>query len=328
MPAEEVRPGLWSIPVAIPLPGLHTVLVYAFELSRGLLLVDAGWSSPESLASLEAGLAEIGASLDDLRATVYTHAHGDHYGLAGVIRERTGASVALHGGDVPLISARLGRGEEELTAWLTRAGVPDGDEQHQMRPGRGQFAWHFPAVLPDVDLVDGTLVEAPGWELEVVHAPGHTPGHVMLVERRAKVVLTGDAILPRITPNISATPYAEDPLGDYLGALERVRALGHLLALPGHEGVLPSVAARAEEIVEHHEQQLRETHELVEGGAETVRDVAERMPWSRPWSALPPWERRAALGEAQAHLVMLERRGEISRVCDSPLRWRSVLTPA
>src|ERR1700749_4897913 len=113
MPVEEVRDGIWSIPVEIPLPGLHTVLVYAFEVSGGLILIDAGWSSPGSLASPEAGLAEFGASLADIRGAVFTHAHGDHCGLAGPVRERSGAWIALHGDDRPLVAARLDDGELE-----------------------------------------------------------------------------------------------------------------------------------------------------------------------------------------------------------------------
>jgi glyoxylase-like metal-dependent hydrolase (beta-lactamase superfamily II) len=320
----EVVPGLWTIPVSIPLPGLDTLFAYAFELPDGILLVDAGWSSPDSLASLEAGLSEIGATFDDIRGTVYTHAHGDHYGLAGPIRERSGAPVALHAADIPLVESRIAGAsdDDELSDWLACAGVPDESEQQTMRPGFGQFLWHFPAVLPDRLLADRDRILAPGWELEVLHTPGHTPGHVALVEHRTGVVLTGDAVLPRITPNISATPYAEDPLGDYLAALERVQALGDMRGLPGHEEELPSVAVRATEIAEHHEFQLRQTLELVDEGAETVRDVAERMPWSRPWSALAGHDRRAALGEAQAHLVALERRGILLRVADRPLRWR------
>jgi glyoxylase-like metal-dependent hydrolase (beta-lactamase superfamily II) len=320
----EVVPGLWTIPVAIPLPGLDTLFAYVFELPDGILLVDAGWSSPGSLESLEAGLAEIGRSFEDVKGAVYTHAHGDHYGLAGPVRERSGAWIALHGGDLPLIASRQAgeREDDELSDWLAGAGVPDGAEQETMKPGRGQFLWHYDAVLPDRILADGDRIDAPGWELDVLHTPGHTPGHIALVERRHGIVLTGDAVLPRITPNISATPYAEDPLGEYIAALGRLVALGDMVGLPGHEAQLPSVAARAAEILDHHEEQLRETLELVDGGAETVRDVAEGMPWSRPWSALAGHDRRAALGEAQAHLVALERRGVLSRVADRPLRWR------
>jgi glyoxylase-like metal-dependent hydrolase (beta-lactamase superfamily II) len=255
---------------------------------------------------------------------VFTHAHGDHYGLAGPVRQRSGSWIALHAADVPLVESQL-RGQrdgDDFAVWLERAGVPDGVEQQTMRPGRGHFVWHFPPVLPDRELADGQRIDAAGWELDVLHTPGHTPGHVALVERRAGVVLTGDAVLGRITPNISATPHAEDPLGDYIAALQRLRDLGDLTGLPGHEPRVASVAARAAEILEHHEEQLRETLGLVDTGAETVRDVAERMPWSRPWSALPGYERRAALGEAQAHLVVLEQRGAVTRVGEQPLRWR------
>ena len=320
---RELAPGLWSLPVDVPLPGLRTVLAYAFETRDGLLLVDAGWSSSDSLASLETRLAELGASLADVRDAVFTHAHGDHYGLAGAVRDRSGCRVALHAADVPLVSGRLRGDDDGLDAWLARAAVTDAAERRAMLPGQGRFEGEFPPPLPDVELVGGGRVEAPGVELDVLHTPGHTPGHVVLLDRRAGLVVTGDAVLPRITPNVSATPHAEDPLGDYLASLDRLAGLGDVRVLPGHGRPIASVAVRAQEIAEHHEEQLRETLALVEAGAETVRDVAERMPWSRPWSALPAWERRAALGEAQAHLVVLERRGALALVGDHPLRWRA-----
>ena len=321
---QQVRPGIWAIPVAIPLPGLSNVWAYAFEIPDGLLLVDSGWSSPGSLASLERGLASFGQSLADVRGAVFTHAHGDHYGLAGQVRERSGAWLALHRDDLPMLSARSGAGEQLLTdlaGWLAEAGVPDAAEQETMFPGRGAFRWDFPVAMPDVHLQHGDRIDAPGWEMEVLHVPGHSPGHVILVEHRSGVVLTGDAILPRITPNISATPYVADPLSMYLTSLKRVRRLGDLVGLPGHGDRLDSVGTRAGEIVAHHERQLAQTWELIHAGAQTVRDVAERMPWSRPWERLAGWDRRAALGEAQAHLLALEGRGALQRIAEQPLRW-------
>ncbi len=333
MPVEEIRGGLWSIPVAIPLPGLSAVIVYAFEVPGGLVLVDAGWGAPESLASLQNGLGEIGACLGDVRGAVFTHAHGDHYGLAGQVRERSGAWIALHGSDRPLVVARLqdGKLERDFSAWLSCAGVSDPEEQATMFPGQGRFSWRFPAILPDVILSDGDRIDAPGWELDVRHVPGHTPGHIVLIERRLGVIVTGDTVLARITPNVSITPHSgADPLGDFLRSLDELACHLGFVGLAGHGHRVADVTTRAREIQSHHELQLRRTLEIVCLGAGSVREVGERMPWSRPWNALPGWERRAALGEAHAHLVALERRGLVELIAQRPWRWRAArgVTPS
>ena len=58
-PVEQVRPGLWSIPVPLPIV-LRYVLVYAFETDRGPFIVDAGWNTDAAFDALDAGLGEAG----------------------------------------------------------------------------------------------------------------------------------------------------------------------------------------------------------------------------------------------------------------------------
>jgi hypothetical protein len=59
-PVEQVRPGLWSIPVPLPMNSLRYVLVYAFETDRGAYLIDAGWNTADAFAALETGLQTAG----------------------------------------------------------------------------------------------------------------------------------------------------------------------------------------------------------------------------------------------------------------------------
>ena len=54
---ERVRPGLWSIPVPIPINPLRYVLVYALELHNGVAIIDAGWNTDEAYDALSAGPA-------------------------------------------------------------------------------------------------------------------------------------------------------------------------------------------------------------------------------------------------------------------------------
>ncbi len=329
-PAEPVRPGLWSLPVPIPRSPLRYVLTYAFEVPGGVVLVDPGWNAPESLATLEAGLAAMGAALADVRGVLVTHLHPDHYGLAGRVRTVSGAWVALHPADAALVNDRYEQVDDLLdrtAAWLRDAGAPAA-ELADLRDASMALRRLVVVAGPDVLLEDGDRPEVPGWQLTAVHTPGHTPGHLCFYEERSELLLSGDHVLPRITANVSVHPQSGgDPLGDYLASLDRLRKYADSQVLPGHEWRFDRLGGRIDEIVAHHEQRLDAVQALVAGGAETVWEVATRLRWSRPWDEIHGFMRRAAVGETQAHLVALERRGRLARASGHPLRWRAPSGP-
>ena len=108
-PVEQVRPGLWSIPVPIPNNPLRYVLVYAMELGGGgVAIVDAGWNTDEAWESLNSGLATAGGSIADVNAVLVTHNHPDHYGLAGRVRNESGAWIGLHPADAKTLECSTG----------------------------------------------------------------------------------------------------------------------------------------------------------------------------------------------------------------------------
>jgi glyoxylase-like metal-dependent hydrolase (beta-lactamase superfamily II) len=324
-PVEPVRTGLWSVPVPIPASPLRYVLTYAFEVPGGLVLVDPGWNAPESLAALEAGLAAMGAGLRDVRGVLVTHLHPDHYGLAGRVREVSGAWVALHPADAALIPDRYEEVDdllERILAWLRDTGAP-ASVLADMRDASMALRSFVVVARPDVLLEDGDRPEVPGWQLVAVHTPGHTPGHLCFHEERSGLLLTGDHVLPRITANVSLHPQSDsNPLGDYLASLERLRKYAGSPALPGHQWRFDHLGERIDQIAEHHERRLDSTEALVAAGAETVWEVATRLEWSRPWDQIQGFMRRAAVGETHAHLVALERRGRLVASGARPLRWR------
>src|SRR5215472_16854837 len=105
-PVERVRPGLWSVPVPIPSNSLRYVFVYVFETDAGPFIVDAGWNTDDAFAALSDGLTQAGADITDVQGVLVTHIHPDHYGLAGRVREVSGAWIALHPADAALIQDR------------------------------------------------------------------------------------------------------------------------------------------------------------------------------------------------------------------------------
>jgi len=108
---------------------------------------------------------------------------------------------------------------------------------------------------PDVTLNGGEEVTAGDFTFRVLWTPGHSPGHICLYEPARKVLLSGDHILPGITPNVGLHPQSgTDPLGDYLRSLKEIRKMDISLVLPGHEEPFADVGKRIGELIRHHQQ--------------------------------------------------------------------------
>lgn len=323
-PVEKVRPGLWSIPVPIPDNPLRYVLVYAFETDRGPYLVDAGWNTEDAYRTLVAGLAEAGFDSKDVQGVLVTHIHPDHYGLAGRIREASGAWVGLHPADAELIADRYRDPAElieKMAAMLRRNGAPLEEIEalkEASMPARS-FVW---AVAPDVLLHDGDRPEVPGWDLTAIWTPGHSPGHLCFYEAGNRLMLSGDHVLPRITPNISFHPQAgPDPLGDFLRSLDRVAAYQTEEVLPAHEHRFYDLPATVAALKAHHQARFEEILAALRDGVCTTWGIAGRMSWNRPWEQIQGFMRRAAVGETLAHLNYLARVGILRERPGEPSTW-------
>jgi glyoxylase-like metal-dependent hydrolase (beta-lactamase superfamily II) len=324
-PVEEVRPGLWSIPVPIPINPLRFVLAYALASPGGVYLIDTGWDTDEAFASLSAGLGVAGYEMADVRGLMVTHIHPDHFGLAGRIRAASGAWVGLHPADAALVSTRY-VGPDELLGrvreMLLRSGVPE-DEldllQHASMPVRP----FVDPVAPDRLIEQGQQVDVLAWEITALWTPGHSPGHLCFYLPEHKVLLSGDHVLPRITPNVSFHPQSgPDPLGDFLRSLDRVAELEVDLVLPAHEYRFVGLQDRVADLKRHHEARFAEILALVKDGTDNAWGIASRMSWSRPWERIDGFMRRAALGEALAHLHALRVRGALQELPSDVVRWR------
>ncbi len=322
-PVEEVRPGLWSIPVPIPDNPLRYVLVYALELAGGgVALVDAGWDTDEAWASLTSGLATAGGSISDVEAVLVTHIHPDHYGLAGRVRDASGAWIGLHPHDAVMLESRYGDTDGLLDAMfhlLSDAGVPD-----EKLPDLAFASMVLKSMVnmaePDVLFEDQKDIELPGWNLRTIWTPGHSPGHVCFYSDDRRLLLSGDHILPRITPNISVhAQQFPNPLGDYLESLAKVRDLGADEVLPAHEYRFADLTGRIDEITAHHAERLEEIVEVVTAHPGcTAWEITLRLHWSRPWDDIEPFMQRQANGETLAHCVLLELHGRVRREGNSP----------
>lgn len=331
-PVEKVRPGVWSIPVPIPDSPLRYVLVYALELAgdAGVAIVDAGWNTDDAWDALTDGLDQAGFSVADTRAVLVTHIHPDHFGLAGRVREASGAWVGLHPADAAVLPAAGDEGvRRKLEIGRTifeRCGVPP--------PEPAELAWattmmtqFMPSTRPDVLIEDGDRPDLPGWDLTAVWTPGHSPGHLCFVSEERRLVLTGDHVLPRITPSINiGAQTSADPLTDYLGALAKIGALDGPVdveeVLPAHEYRFRGLADRTAAIARHHAERLDDIVRLVtETPGATCWELTGRMRWSRPWEDIELYMRRGATSETLAHLVVLAADRRVRSDGGTPEHW-------
>jgi glyoxylase-like metal-dependent hydrolase (beta-lactamase superfamily II) len=322
-PVEQVRPGLWSIPVPIPDNPLRYVLVYALELDGGgVAIVDAGWDTDEAWDALAAGLATAGGSVADVRAVLITHIHPDHYGLAGRVREASGAWIGLHPDDAVMLDSRYGDSDALLDAmfhFLADSGVP-AEKLPDLAFASMAMKSMVTMAEPDILFEDGQVVDLPGWPLHTVWTPGHSPGHVCFHSSEQRLLLSGDHVLPRITPNISFhAQQFPNPLGDYLESLAKVRDLESDEVLPGHEYRFADLGSRVDEITAHHADRLDEIVDVIRARpGSTAWEITLQLHWSRPWDDIRSFMQRQANGETVAHCVLLELNGRVRREGAAP----------
>ena len=280
-------------------------------------MVDPGWDTDAGWQALARGLAAAGASAAEVTGIIATHVHPDHHGMSARLRAASGAWIAMHPAERDSLPSRVwdrARSPARDRDWLQACGVP-ADVTTELSGGIRVLEMLLAMPEPDVLLDDGELAPGRGRRLRAVWTPGHTPGHLCLHEETEDVLLTGDHVLPRITPNIAQMAHTNDPpLAAYLASLDRAAAYDSAEALPAHEYRFHGLANRVRILRLHHDHRCREILDVLGRlGPASVWQVTEQLSWSRGWSAVKGFMRRAAIGETAAHLEYLLERGQVTR---------------
>jgi glyoxylase-like metal-dependent hydrolase (beta-lactamase superfamily II) len=143
----------------------------------GLTLVDAG-TAPGIDALLRA-VEDAGRKPSDIERIVITHAHPDHVQAAPALRVQTGAQVLIHEADAE---------------WLPLGRVPTHGRSGVVGRIFDRFSVaHWEPFEADETVADGELIAGSGG-LRVIHTPGHSPGHIVLLHEPTRTLLVGDAI--------------------------------------------------------------------------------------------------------------------------------------
>jgi glyoxylase-like metal-dependent hydrolase (beta-lactamase superfamily II) len=191
-----------------------------------LTLIDCGVASEDARSTLSAALEHLGYGFEDIRRIILTHYHRDHMGNAEALRRAADdLEVWAHEDAVSMVEHFTVERDERLedtAALFLEYGVPR-DAVARITAWREERMLRRPALCEptQVDRVlrGGDVIEFKELGLEVIHAPGHTAGHILLHHEESGVLFTGDQILGGAVPNTEN--YYLDGLADPRDALHR-----------------------------------------------------------------------------------------------------------
>lgn len=324
-------PGIHGPAAGDELDGYVQSGVYLLRGQGENMLIDTGnWTLPEYNNGMGEFLVNL---LDkekiDLKYILITHFHYDHTGNAQMLKDRYGAMVACHPADKPIIEdpmiitraeniTRFGVTPEEVVRDFN---LKEGESLGLSDPGIIDKYWNFPVEV-DVEVNHGDILEFGGLKVEVIHLPGHCPGHIGIWNPHTGSLYSADLMH-------YPTPLGPSPIGDakaHSESIQKCLDLNPQLLLEGH-GLSAYSEASSKRRLLHMQQQQRETSERIlfvlnrEGRPLTTQDL---VPEVMPVKTELDYAVSTGIGERRCyaeccvhtHLLWLIEQGKAERVED------------
>lgn len=273
--AVELDPGLRRILAPNPSPmtfrGTNTYLIG----SSGLAVIDPG---PDSAPHLEAILAAVQPG-QRITHIIVTHSHLDHSPLARGLSQATGAPVYAFGG--------AGAGRSAVMSELAASGLAEGGEGIDT------------GFAPDITVRDSDVIGGDGWDLEVIHTPGHLGNHIALAWNDA--CFTADHVMGWASSLVSPP---DGDLTDFMASCRRLRQRSWRVFHPGHGAPVTDPAGRLDWLIAHRQSREAAILQALGQAPATARALAEQI-----YTETPPALLKAAERNVFAHLVDLSGRG-------------------
>ncbi len=219
---------------------------------QGLICLEVGGGGEENINQTLALFEQEGLDVSEVHTAIISHTHADHMGAIGYFRDRIpGLTVVDHEVDAPYMKDNT---------LLLRAFDCDLVAEHF--PGERFDILEFYAALcpisetqPDRIVLEGDTLTCGAYTFDVIHTPGHHPGHISLYEPKEKILFVGDMVgmeVPFYTPSSGGAE-------GYLASMEKYLALDVELIIPSHGDLIEN------------------TREVIEDAAGKVRRREERL---------------------------------------------------
>ncbi|MCV6597183.1 MAG: MBL fold metallo-hydrolase [Mangrovicoccus sp.] len=313
--AVEIAPGLLWMRLPLPM-ALNHVNIYALEDGDGWTIIDTGLGTKTTREMWERLLAGPLAGRP-VRRVIVTHHHLDHIGQAGWFQSEHGAELLTT--RTAWLFARMllldvqERPTEEMIAYWQGAGMDPAilEERRNSRPlNYADAVSPMPLGYKRIKEGDVLRIGARDWRVRIGN--GHAPEHATLWCEEDGLILAGDQLLSRISPNIGvyATEPEADPMGEWLEScteLGKYARQDHLV-LPGHQLPFTGVSQRLEDLIRGHVRDLDRLEEFLK----TPHSATEcfKVLYRRPIEGM---EYGLALVESMSHLNHLLALGRVVR---------------
>jgi glyoxylase-like metal-dependent hydrolase (beta-lactamase superfamily II) len=309
----QIAPGIkW---LRLPLPfKLDHINLWLLADGAGWTLIDTGMNNGETRDLWNGALLEH-LEGKPVQRILCTHMHPDHMGLAGFLSPKFDAEVWASLADWSFGRLLARDGGEDFDKvhmdFFTRAGL-FAPELEMIRERGNSYAKRAMAPPPSFRrLLDKAKIRIDGEEWELIEGNGHAPEHMCLFNPGRNILISGDQILPKISPIVGVWPQEPmaDPLALYMASLDRFDPLpDDVLVLPSHGLPFKGLKARLAQLRKHHEERLEDTRKATQSPASAREVLTALFP-----KVKDPNDVVFACTETIAHLHRLMATGEVSR---------------
>ena len=193
-----------------------------------------------------------------------THAHPDHIGGVSKVKEATGAAIVLHSRD----------------------------------------ASRCDEVAVDKVVEDGDSLVLDSISLEVIHTPGHSPGHVCILLKEESILFSGDHVLGLGT---TAMRPPEGDMAQYIDSLRKLLDYDIQLICPGHGPPITAPRRKLEELIQHRLEREHQVLSRLQAERATIAELVHAI-----YPELDSRLYQAAEGQVLSHLIKLEQEGKVA----------------
>lgn len=314
----EVAPGIHWLRMPLPFQ-LNHINLWLLEDGDGYVIVDTGMQLEETKGYWRAifdrfGIAHGGKPGKPVNRLIVTHFHPDHIGLGGWLVDELDTEMWIS--RTEWLMARMlyldsdSVNHQSMASFYALHGLAPDIADRMFTGGNTYRKRVAEPPYHHRRLEHGDHVTIGGRTWDIIVGTGHAPEHACLWTEDGDILISGDQILPKITPNISvwASEPDADPLEDYLSSFAAFRHLPDAaLVLPSHNLPFRGLQTRITQMIDHH---LERLDRLTDGFADRHLSAAEAVPLMFR-RELDFHQMGFAMGECLAHLAYLEGKGAL-----------------
>lgn len=320
----EVKEGLLWIRMPIPIKGLDYINLYLIEDDDGWTMVDSGFNS-ELIKELWEQIFQTKLKGKPVTRLICTHFHPDHMGLAGWVTERWNIPLTMTFGEWTFGRMLYLEAAEKTPDFVIDFYRAVGFNAEMLGRVKSRGFNHFNEAMTVVPMgferiEDTQIIRIGKRNWQVMVGRGHCPEHACLYSKADGVLISGDQVLPRITPHIGiypAEPMA-NPLKQFIQSIDTFAKLPtDTLVLPAHNDVFTGLHNQLDYYRSHHEDRLNR----LKNACNTPQTAIDLLPvlFDRE---LSDSDKGMAIAEGLAHCHYLVGEGGLDRVRGKDGVWR------